>query len=196
MSVFPILRLAVGVAISLLLARAATSAQQPANPDELKKFCETVLCRKPGVVRLTLDNGKAFETRFDLPRPIVQNEWISVFPGETIYVEAEASGNRLVNLRAVEAIEHPEKTLTFQFSQKPGPPSMMMLVVTNPFKQTMKYHASMMLPTSDKLAKTSSCPVGGGGRMAFESWPSAIIQLVLFDFRLLGEGTQQTACEF
>ena len=71
-----------------------------------------------------------------------------------------------------------------------------MLVVTNPFDKRVKYHAGMMLPTGDKLLKTSSCPVLGGGRMAFESWPNAIFQLVLFDFRLLDEGGQQMACEF
>lgn len=172
----------VAVGISLVLPLSPSTAQERANPEELRKLCETILCREPGVVRLTLDSGKPFETNFDLPVPITQHGWISIFPGETIYVEAQAHGDRLTNFRAVKANDHPEKTLTFEFSQKVGPPNMMMLVVTNPFKKSLKYHASMMLPTSDKLHKISSCPVLGDGRMAFESWPNAIFQLVLFDF--------------
>jgi hypothetical protein len=168
------------------------NAQQAANPEELRKLCETILCRKPGVVRLTLDNGKPFETTFDAPVPIVQNERVSILPGETVFVEAEVSGDRLVNLRAVAAIEHPEKTLTFEFSQGAFG---MQLVVTNPFEKHVKYHAGMMLPSSEKLLKTSSCPVIGGGGSAFESWPNAIFQLVLFDFRLL-DRTATMSCEF
>jgi len=142
-----------------------------------------------------LDNGKPFETTFESPLPIVQNGWVSVFPGETVFVEAEVSGDHLVNLRAVKNKEHPEKTLTFEFSQEAGSPSMM-LIVTNPFERTLKYHAGMVLPANDNLLKTTTCPVIGGGRMAFESWPNAILQLKLFDFRLLDGGATQSVCEF
>ena len=173
-----------------------SAAQESANPEELRKLCETILCREPGVVRLTLDSGKPFETKFDWPRPITQNGWISIFPGETIYVEVEAKGDHLTNFRAVKTNDHPEKTLTFTFSQKVGSPSMMLLVVTNPFGRPVKYHAGMMLPSSDKVLKTSSCPVMGGGKIAFESWPNAIFQLVLSDFQLLEEGATQMPCEF
>src|SRR5215813_8698388 len=182
--------------VSLFLQPPRGLAQQPANPEELRKLCQTILCREPGVVHLTLDNGKPFETKLDWPQPITQNGWISVFPGETIFVEAEANGDRLTNFRAVKTNDHPEKTLTFEFSQKVGSPSMMLLVVTNPFGRSVKYHAAMMLPSSDKLLKNSSCPVIGGGKMAFESWPNAIFQLVLFDFRLQVEGTTGMSCQF
>jgi len=194
MKMLPVLH-AAALVLTLSVPLSHSSAQQPANPEELRKLCETVLCRKPGVVGLTLDSGKPFEKKFDLPRPIAHDGWVSVFPGETIFVEAEVHGSQLINLRAVERNDHPEKTLSFQFSQDPGASSMT-LIVTNPFEKNVKYHAGMMLPTGDKLLKTSSCPVLGGGRVAFESWSNAILQLVLFDFRLLDEGTKQMACEF
>ena len=181
--------------VSLFLQPPRGLAQQPANPEELRKLCQTILCREPGVVHLTLDNGKPFETKLDWPQPITQNGWISVFPGETIFVEAEVKGDRLTNFRAVKSNDHPDKTLTLKFSQETGSPAMT-LTVTNPFEKTVKYHAGMMLPTSDKVLKTSSCPVLGGGRAAFESWPNAIFQLVLFDFRLLDKSATQMNCEF
>jgi hypothetical protein len=180
---------------SLFAPLSDSASQEPANPEELRKLCATILCREPGLVRLTLDGGKPFETKFDWPRPITQNGWISIYPGETIFVEAAAKGDRLANFRAVKTNDHPEKTMTFKFSQEAGSPAMI-LIVTNPLARSLKYHAGMMLPTSDKLLKTSSCPVLGGGRKAFESWPNAIFQLVLFDFQLLDEGTTQMSCEF
>jgi hypothetical protein len=170
-------------------------AQQPVSPDEVRKMCETMLCRQSKVVRLKLDNGKLFEKKFEAPWPIADKGWVSVFPDETVFVEAEVSGDHLTNFRAVKVNDHPEKTLEFELSQEAESPAMT-LVVTNPFKRTVKYHATMMLPTGEKLLKTSTCPVMGGGRMAFESWPNAIFQLVLFDFRLLDEDAGQMACEF
>jgi hypothetical protein len=184
------------VAATIVAASPHGTAQDLQTPDELRKLCETTLCRKPGgVVRLTLDSGKPFETRIDGPQPITQDGQVFVFAGETIFVEAEIDGDHLTILRGVETNNHPEKTLTFHLSQEAGTPAMT-LVVTNPFPKMVKYHAGMMLPMSEKLLKTSTCPVMGNGRMAFESWPNAIFRLVLFDFRLLDENTTQMSCEF
>lgn len=188
-------RLALVSGLSLLAALPPSAAQQPADPQELYKLCETMLCRPPGSVRLTLDNDEPFETRFYFPRPIVQNEWVSIHPGETVFVEADVRGERLVNLKAVESNDNPDRTLTFEFSQ-PGSPGNMMLIVTNPFGSPVKYHAAMMLPSEDKLRKTSSCPVVADGGRALETWPHAILQLVLFDFRLLDSNTKTMSCEF
>jgi hypothetical protein len=189
------LRFVAVVAATVVVASPHGIAQDLLAPDELRKLCETTLCRKPGVVRLTLDSGKPFEMQIDAAQPITRKGQVSIFSGETIFVEAEIDGDQLTILRAVETNDHPERTLTFQLSQEAGSPATM-LVVTNPFPRMVKYHAGMMLPASDKLLKTSSCPVMSNGRMAFESWPNAIVQLVLFDFRLLSENTAEMACEF
>jgi hypothetical protein len=189
------LQLASGAVLGLLAILSPCRAQEPVNPEELRKLCETMLCRGPGSVRLTLDNGEPFETRFGFPRSIVQNEWVSIHPGETVFVEAEVRGERLVNLKAVESNDNPDRTLTFEFSQELSPANMM-LIVTNPFNSPVKYHAAMMLPSDDKLRKTSSCPVVANGGKAFEAWPHAVFQLVLFDFRLLDSNATTMSCEY
>jgi hypothetical protein len=190
-----VLQLTAALGVSLFASPAHSDTPKPPSAEDLRKLCETVLCRKPSLIRLTLDSGKPFEQKLDSPQPIVRNGWVSIFAGETIFVEAEVHGDQLINIRAVETDDHPEKTLTLKFSQDVGSPSMT-LIVRNPFERSVKYHAGMMLPADNKVLRTSSCPVVGNGGSAFESWPNAILQLVLFDFRLLGEGTKQSACEF
>jgi len=160
---------------------------------EVALLCEKILCRPPGtIVRLLLDNGTPFETRFDGPSPIVQAAFLNIFPGETLNIEAELEGDRLVSLRAVESISKPSQTLVLKMWQEPAKPDTY-LRITNPFPAMIKYRAGMMLPDREDLLKTSSCPVMSDGGSAFEHWPQAIFQLVLADFRVL-PSTAEPSC--
>jgi hypothetical protein len=170
-------------------------AQAQSAEEELASLCQTILCRSPRTVELTTDDGQMFQTTFDQSLPVVHNDWVSVFPGETLYVEAEINGSQLEALRAVETNLNPEKTIELKMWQEPGKPDIF-LTVTNPFPLTVKYHAVMMFPTGEELYKTSSCPVLGNGGSAYEHWPHAIFQLLLFDFRLLDEASGEAGCEF
>ena len=169
--------------------------REPADPQKLRELCETILCRETLSVRLMLKDGKPFEMKFDIPVPIVQNNWVSVFPGDTLFIEADVQDNRLVNLRAVSQNKNPEKTLELRFWQEAGKLNMF-LFVKNPFPKLVKYHAVMMLPAGDQMYKTSSCPVLSQGRGAYELWPHPIFQLTLFDLRLVDEQKDGTRCEF
>ena len=162
--------------------------------EALKHICQRELCRPPLTIRLRDKNGRMFESSFDVENPIVRKGWISIFPGETVFVEAERKGMRLVNLRAVKAVRDPSKTLEFKFWQDKGKADMF-LKINNPFSKTVKYHAVMMLLDSDKLYKTSSCPVVAG-KTVFERWPHAIFELLLFDFQLLETDAGRLVCEF
>lgn len=172
----------------LVLAKAKARSQAP------ERVCEHTLCRPPKTIRLLKDDGSVFESSFDVENPIVHKGWVSIFPGETLFVEADRDENRLVNLRAVKRVRDPDRTLELKFWQDKGKPDMF-LKVNNPFPKTMKYHAVMMLLDSDKLYKTSSCPVLAG-KIAIESWPHAVFELLLFDFRLVKDDTRKSPCEF
>ena len=172
------------------LALAKTSTRSQAT----EHVCQHTLCRSPQTIRLIRDDGGVFESTLDVENPIVNKGWISIFPGETLFVEADSDENRLVNLRAVTQVEDPARTLEFKFWQDEGKPDMF-LKVKNPFPKTVKYHAVMMLLDSDKLYKTSSCPVSAR-KMAFEHWQHAIFELLLFDFRLIGDDVNSSRCEF
>lgn len=169
-------------------------APELADPEKLKELCQQILCRDPRPVRLTLEDGNAFETQLKLPLPIVQNEWISILPGESLFVEGDVEGDRLINLRAVRENKVPEKTVQLRFWQEmtSGKPAMFLLL-KQPFAKWLKYHAVMMLPNSEQMYKTSSCPISNVP--AYEMWPHPIFQLILFDLRFVEQG-KDTKCEF
>ncbi|NIO38738.1 MAG: hypothetical protein GTO41_00175 [Burkholderiales bacterium] len=172
----------------LVLAKTKARSQTP------ESICEHTLCRPPQTIRLVMDDGRVFESSFAVENPIVHKGWVSIFPGETLLVEADRDGNRLVNLRAVKQMRDPDRTLELKFWQDKGKPDMS-LKVNNPFPKAMKYHAVMVLPESDKLYKTSSCPVSAG-KIALERWPHAVFELLLFDFRLVEDDASKSRCKF
>jgi hypothetical protein len=182
-------------AYSLLGLSPQAGAEEAAASERLARFCETSVCRGPGEIRLTTNDGHVAVTRFDTPLPIVSDDGISIFPGESLLVEADAEGDRLVNLRAVRQIRSPEKTIALRMWQEPGKPDTF-LSVSNPFPRTWKFHLVMILPDSEKVYETSSCPVLGGGMSSYEHWPHPVFQLLLFDHRLLERGVADFDCEF
>lgn len=166
-----------------------------------------VACRKPEFdctsqpikIDLQRKDGSHFKTEVPAPVPIVQYGNISVFPGQTLYIEAELKGDKIASLHLVAQPVHPERTFTIDFDQaydddeKP----FMALVIKNPFARPVKYHAHMMLldGPDGALYQTSTCPVVGGGS-AFEMWPTPIFQLVLTDIHFLSKGSKQGVCVF
>jgi len=171
-----------------------------AAPDEdtergLRELCTRVHCRGPLNIQINLENGGVYQQFFELPTPIVQNGWVSIFPGETVLLEAVVSGDGLVDLRSVEEVNDDTSTIELHMWQDSGQPETF-LSVKNPFNRTVKYHAVMMGTDSDDLYKTSSCPVIGNGGYVLEHWPHPIFQLFLFDFRLQDDAGGTMNCEF
>jgi hypothetical protein len=142
------------------------------------------VCLDPGPFHLKLADGSYFELTTKKAVPIVSGGLISVFPGETVYVEARLADNRLVDLVAVDRLVHPEHTLVFTLSQQQtiGDGTDMMLKVSNTFPVTLKYRLGFMRPDSTRLRKTSSCPLKGGSTQ-YEAWPHPIFQIVAASFR-------------
>ena len=174
-----------------------TNITREASPAEVEAVCEDVLCRERDPIRLKLANGELFEITLAARTPIAYGEIVTMYPGETLFIEATPESGQLTNLTAVRAPIHPERTITFRFSQDPemADGTHMLLKVESPFHQALKYRLGMMYPTSDDLFNTSSCPVHAG-RPVFEHWPHPIFQLVAIDFRLIPEGTREAGvCE-
>ncbi len=177
----------------------ATETKELSDQETLEKICSEQLCRG-GSVGLITNDGSSFAVDFEIPLPIVQDGWVSIFPGDTLYVEGTDSGDSLTDLTAVKEIQDPDRTLIIRFWQEKREDEgmMMLLSIQNPFERPIKYHAGMMFPEDDDagLRKTSSCPVLGNGKSAYEMWPDAIFQLVLFDFRFLPSDLEEMTCEF
>lgn len=110
---------------------------------------------------------------------LLPNGWLTVYGAK-------------LTLRPVARPEKPDATLELKFEQLPGKPDMM-LTVSNPLPVAVRFRMGFMRPDSDRLLRTSSCPVLAGKKL-FEHWPHAIYQLVLADAQVLAGG-EDVSCK-
>jgi hypothetical protein len=186
------MNLLLGVLLTLGPVKAEqTPPTEPRNPS-VEALCRTVLCRPVSVIRLRMKDGKNFESVLPQATPIVSGGMVTILPGETVMVEAKLVNGSLVELTAVSKILHPERTLTFQLKQEPklADGLGMVLTVRSPFPGATKYRLGMMLPSGDRILKTSSCPIDAG-KPVFESWPHPIFQLVATGFRVVKADSEE-----
>ncbi len=166
---------------------AAPHSGRPASDDELRAYCASsaLPCRENVHILLRRADGTTFERTFAILPPAVQEGVLSLFPGETVYVEAGRKGDALVLSRVVQSPEHPDRTLTLRFTQAEEQPGMT-LVVESPFDEPVKFDLGMMLLDGEpgRIVKTSSCPVGPRMK-SLEMWPHPIFQLVAVRFRFV-----------
>ncbi len=173
-----------GLIAALLFLHANSSfAQSTDSQVDVKELCKQVLCRTPNF-KLRLDNQDVFESDVETPLPVlVNNKLISVFPGETVFIEASVTGKEIKLERAVAINEHPERTLVFKFTQVDKQKDMM-LEVSNPFPEVIKFKMGFMKVDSSKIYGTTSCPVPEKLSL-LEHWPHPIFQILLTQAKIL-----------
>lgn len=183
--------------IALACAGCANDPQRPVKAtisgtqSELDAACKLPVYQclyQPVHISVIMRDGSTFDTTLPPPTPIVQPGHLSIFPGQTLYLEADLDGDQLTNFKLVPSVVHPEKTLTLNFTQESGGAAgnMMMFKISNPFDRPMKYRAGLMHldPADSRLFQTSACPVVARGS-GFETWPEPLFQLVFADMRLV-----------
>ena len=153
-------------------------------------MCAASKCQRDVRVTLRREDGTVYEGYFKVFPATVQGMGIVVMAGQTVHVEADLAGDRLVNMVAVDVVARPEKTITAKFEQNEQ--GGMLLTIDNPFSKTLKFNMGIMPLKSERLVKTTSCPVRAGLKL-FEHWPYPIFQVVLGNARLLEKG-DTTAC--
>ena len=125
--------------LSLALCAACASSPPPAGADQaaIQQACKDphVQCGdQPINISLHFSDGHAFKQVLQPPIPVVQYDHVYLFPGETLYIEADEQDGKLVHLHAVATPEHPEKTLVFKFEQSGTKDQYgMLLSIHNPF---------------------------------------------------------------
>lgn len=157
-----------------------------------EKLCPQGDCRGPITIRLVKEDGSIFEQSHDYLYPVIQSMGITIFPGEQIKITGSFKDNKLTDTRVLGASDHDPPLITFNFSQETD--KSMLLTVTNHSANDIKYHLAMMPLASERLVKTSSCPVSAG-LMAFESWPFPIYQLLVPEIFIV-EKSDQSKCEY
>lgn len=143
-------------------------------------MCAQTKCQRNLHVTLTQKDGSIYDHTFPTFPAVVQPIGILVVAGQTVFVEAEISNGKLVNLQAVDSVVHPEKTIVVKLEQTED--RGMMLTTTNPFDETLKFDMGITPIESDDLYKTSSCPVLKG---SYETWPYPIFQVLLGNGRVV-----------
>lgn len=168
----------------------AIAVQQQAETEQ--RMCAAAGCRHDVTIRLQRRDGSRYERSFATFPPSVMGGNVMIVPGETLHIEAEVEGDRLIGLQIVETVRHPERTVTARFVQQDD--GSMLLHLQNPFDRPLKFHMALMPLSTDRLFRSSSCPVIAGGS-AYEHWPFPVFQLLLLEPRLLAESAE-TVCEY
>ena len=172
----------------------ATQASEPTArklDPRLAEMCANFQCVFDLRITLKDEEGKPFDRVFEV-MPVVQPEGVSVYAGHEVLVEADVEDGRLVNLRRVEAVTDPSRTISSRLEQDEN--GNMMLVTRNPFDKPLRIRMGMMPMGHDGLFRTSSCPVRPG-MSTYEMWSHPIFQIYLGDMRLLEEGEDMACIE-
>jgi hypothetical protein len=156
---------------------------------------ENVVIERPSSnLTLKIDEKKSFQTTISKSPYVVDNKgnypgmYLTIYPGETLFVEADVVNDSIVKLTVVKEVKNKDKTITLKFEQTAKKENsqvheMMMLAITNPFNKKLVYKANIYLPLKDKIVPTSIIPVMAKLKN-FEVWPDIIGTIFLHSFVL------------
>lgn len=139
-----------------------------------------LLKRTPYKLKVAVDKKTFYEEDLNAAPYVLQNNIIQLYPGEKLYIEIEQVNGEIKSMKAVKEIIDSTKTITLHFTQtvQKKVHQMMMLEITNPFKQQLLYKASIFLLKYSKWVKTTVYPVQPE-LSSFETWPDIITSIGL-----------------
>jgi hypothetical protein len=140
--------------------------------------------RTPYKLRLAVKKGSVYEMEVAATPYVQQESIVQIYPGETLYLEAEEKDGRL-SLKSVKAIQDSSKTIMVSCVQNisNGKHEGVMLKVSNPFNRSLIYTARMFLLSSNKWVATDVIPVEAK-LFGIEMWPDVVISFGLSDWQL------------
>ncbi len=154
------------------------------------KFCSygqnnDLPIRESFKLTLAVNDTNFYQTDIKASSYILPKNIIQIYPGETLYIEAEISKDTLSGMKSVISNLHPEKTIIISFTQtKEGKLHQnMILKIDNPFDHKLNYIAHMFLMKQKRWVKTDVLPVLAK-KIGFETWADIIVTLALSDFKL------------
>lgn len=140
-----------------------------------------VTFREPFTLKLHVDKEHYYEEKFD-KIPYVNVGVVYLFKGDSFGVKLKLVGDTITEVVYVPAGQHAD--ITFEFSQErmSDSPAIMLLKINNHTKNKIFMDALMTVPGKKRIFKTTILPLEAG-LPSYESWPHAIVQLALKDFR-------------
>jgi hypothetical protein len=141
--------------------------------------------RPPFELKLFVNDTTFYSAPMQTTYYVTPNNMVQIFPGETLYIEAEILKDSLVNLKAVPAIVNKDRTMTITFEQVHTGKvhEQMILSVKNPFIKHLVYKAFMHLMVQKRWVETDVLPVfpNIAGK---EMWGDVITTMTLTGFYL------------
>ena len=136
-------------------------------------------------LNLAVDSEQYYSMNVPKSPYFVKEKILQIYCSERLFVETEIKSDTIYSMKVVKENKYPEKTIEISFTQdnKDRNNIVTMLNVKNPFNKTLKHDALMFTPLSQKWKSTSIIPIRPN-LQNFESWPHAIITLVLDNWRL------------
>lgn len=168
--------------------------QKKLGPDPLATICASAPCRKNVKIALKKDDGSDFKKTLKLAPPVVYNQSVTIFPGETIRLETGEGPDGFKDLKAVSKVEHPERTITIIFGQerKPGAKPVMALTIANPFGAPLSYAALIAQGEQPAISGADTCPAAVQAASRQE-WPGLVTEVLVSNFKLL-DPAETAAC--
>lgn len=134
---------------------------------------------------LAVDDTNFYAADIKESEYVLKDNTVQIYPGESIFLEADFIGKDIKSIQCVKSITHPEKTITISFDQKVQgrKPEQMMLKVLNPFSANLVYKAHIYLLKQKKWVETDVLPVRP--KIAgYETWHDIIITIALSGWKL------------
>jgi len=156
-----------------------------------KLICGGNPCRENGIsVRLKMEDGPDFTQSLPAGPAYIKDGTISIFAGETLYIETDHDDAGPKNPRVVFDVVHPESTFILHFAQLPTEESKvgMVLAVANPYDRPVLYNALIVRPKSPDFEPTSIIPVRPH-LLGIESWPYPIAEVLIGQMKFVDSGS-------
>ena len=135
---------------------------------------------------LAIDEKQYFSAKIEKSQYVIMDKIIQIFPDEKVYIEADILNNDLTNLKRVDSVSNPKKTMTIEFKQvcDEKKHKYMMLFIENPYKKKLHYSANIYSIKYDKWFSTDVYDVEAG-MSNYEIWPDLISSITLDSLKLV-----------
>jgi hypothetical protein len=161
-----------------MLALCLTSALANDAAESDKASAPPVM-RAPFTLTLHVDREHYYEEEMG-EMPYVYQGGIYLMKDDKSGVSVSFDGRKVTNIAYQPNLEKADITFEFKQNVDPDGSAMMMLTIHNRTSHQLKMRALMTVPGEKGAMETSIIPVQAG-LTNFESWPHAIVKLLLHD---------------
>lgn len=140
--------------------------------------------RKAFTLEIAANETQQYKAEIPESPFFVKEKILQIYCGEKVFIECEIVKDTISTMKIVEKNSNPKKTIEIEFKQDGQDRKNIstMLVVKNPFNKKLNYNAIMFTPLGQKWTPTSIIPIQPN-LMNFETWPHAIVTIVLKEWR-------------